>query len=84
MKQANIHDAKTHLSELIQQVLGGEDVVIAKNGTPLVRLVPYHAEKKSRPAPGLLKGKMWIADDFDAPMLDFEADFYGSIDTVEK
>ncbi len=65
MKQANIHEAKTHLSQLIQKALNGEEVVIAKNGTPLVKLVPCQPESKLRPAPGLLKGKMWIADDFD-------------------
>jgi prevent-host-death family protein len=71
MKKANMHEAKTHLSKLVQQALNGEEVVIAKNGVPLVKLVPCQPEKKLRPAPGLWKGKIWIADDFDETPQDF-------------
>ena len=78
MKQANIHEAKTNLSKLIQQALDGEEVVIAKNGTPLVKLVPCEPPKKLRPAPGLWKGKIWIADNFDETPQDIIDLFEGS------
>lgn len=62
--QINIHDAKSRLSELARVVLGGERVVIAKAGQPLVDLVPHHPQKESR-QPGRLKGQIHLADDFD-------------------
>lgn len=67
MKKANIHEAKTHLSKLIQDALNGEEVIIAKNGTPLVKLVPCQEEKKHRPPPGFWKGRIWIAENFNEP-----------------
>lgn len=64
MAMENIYSAKTHLSGLIEKALEGEEVVIAKAGKPLVRLVPY--EPPPEPVTfGLLKGKVKIADDFD-------------------
>lgn len=63
MKTVNIHHAKTHLSRLVQEVLDGEEVVIAKAGTPLVVLSPY--EPVPERAPGAWKGLIQIADDFD-------------------
>lgn len=68
MQVVNIHDAKTQLSRLLEQVQSGEDVVIAKSGTPIVRLVPYTAPKRKIAPPGAMAGEIWIADDFDAPM----------------
>jgi prevent-host-death family protein len=60
----NMHQAKTSLSRLVERALAGEEVVIARNGEPLVRLVPV--EKKSEPrVPGRSKGRIWIAPDFD-------------------
>jgi len=60
----NIYAAKTHLSRLIEKALEGEDVVIAKAGKPLVRLVPY--KEKNKPIVfGTLKGRMEISGDFD-------------------
>ena len=67
MKVVNIHEAKTTLSQLLESVLAGEDVVISKAGTPLARLIPYHTQKKPR-SPGLWKGKVTINDDFDDPL----------------
>jgi prevent-host-death family protein len=67
MKIVNIHEAKTTLSQLLESVLAGEDVVISKAGTPLARLIPYHVQKKPR-SPGIWKGKVIIADDFDDPL----------------
>jgi prevent-host-death family protein len=63
----NIFEAKTQLSKLIQMAENGEDVVIARAGKPVVRLTQL--EPKKRPIRyGGLKGKIWIADDFDAPL----------------
>lgn len=68
MQLVNIHDAKTQLSKLLEQVQAGEDVVIAKAGTPIVRLVPYAPPKRKIAPPGAMEGEIWISDDFDAPM----------------
>lgn len=70
MQIVNIHDAKTQLSRLLEQVQSGVDVVIAKSGTPIARLVPYTAGKRKIAAPGAMAGKVWIAEDFDAPLDD--------------
>ncbi len=61
----NVHEAKTHLSRLLEEVESGEAVIIARHGTPIARLVPVHAEVR---APGALKGKLHISRDFDAPL----------------
>lgn len=63
MTKMNVHEAKTHLSKLIEKAKNGEEVVIANNGVPEVRLVPY--EKKQKEWFGMDAGKIWIADDFD-------------------
>ncbi len=63
MTKVNIHEAKTHLSKLIEKAKNGEEVVIANNGVPEARLVPY--EKKPKEWFGMDAGKIWIADDFD-------------------
>jgi len=62
----NVHEAKTQLSRLLAQVAEGEEVVIAKAGEPVARLVPVR--KKGKPELGTERGRMWIADDFDAPL----------------
>jgi prevent-host-death family protein len=67
MKIVNIHEAKTTLSQLLEAVLAGEEVVISKAGTPLARLIPYHEQKKPR-TPGLWKGRVTMAEDFDNPL----------------
>ncbi len=67
MKITNVHEAKTHLSKLIEQVLKGEDVVIARAGKPVVRLVRFAQENKPRRG-GQWAGLARIADDFDAPL----------------
>jgi prevent-host-death family protein len=65
----NVHEAKTNFSKLLAQAINGEEVIIAKAGTPIARLVPF-AEKPLRRIPGTAIGKMVIADDFDAPLPD--------------
>ena len=73
MQIFNIHDAKTQLSKLLEQVQSGADVVIAKAGTPVVRLIPFAPPKRKIAPPGGMKGKIWISDDFDAPIDDIFA-----------
>jgi prevent-host-death family protein len=59
----NMHQAKSSLSRLVERALAGEDVIIGRNGEPLVKLVPVLKERKPR-VPGRLKGKVWMAPDF--------------------
>lgn len=68
MQQVNIHQAKTQLSKLIDAVTEGEEIVIAKSGKPLVKLVRIEEADKKPRKPGALKGKIWIANDFDEPL----------------
>lgn len=63
----NIHEAKTHLSRLVEQAAAGNEIVIAKAGRPMARLVPLAAAPKPKTL-GLLRGKLAIASDFDAPL----------------
>ena len=76
MQVSNIHEAKAKLSHLIDRALAGEDVQIARAGHPLVRLVPVHEDSRPRQG-GQLRGKVWIAEDFDAPDPDIERLFTG-------
>jgi prevent-host-death family protein len=69
MQIVNIHDAKTNFSRLIDAVGQGEEIVIAKAGKPAARLVPIQSTQRKR-TPGALKGKMHVAEDFDAPLPD--------------
>ncbi len=63
--QVNIHEAKTHLSRLVERAAAGEEIVVAKAGKPLAKLVRYEQPKEPRRLGGL-EGRIWIADDFDA------------------
>ena len=76
--EVNIHHAKTHLSRLLQRVAAGEEVTIARAGMPVARLVAAEAKpQKVRPL-GMDKDRIWIADDFDAPLpADLLNAFYG-------
>ena len=67
MVEINIHEAKTHLSRLLNRVAAGEEIVISKAGKPIARLVPFDRPKIRR-EPGADKGRIWIAEDFDAPL----------------
>jgi prevent-host-death family protein len=66
--EVNIHEAKTHLSRLLQRVAAGEEVTIARSGVPVARLVAV--EPKAKRPLGFARGEIWIADDFDAPLPD--------------
>jgi prevent-host-death family protein len=63
----NLYDAKAHLSSLVERAAAGEEIIIAKAGKPRARLVPLASARPAR-VPGGWKGKVWIADDFDAPL----------------
>jgi prevent-host-death family protein len=77
MAIVNIYEAKTKLSKLVDQAASGEDVIIARNGKPLVRLTTL--KRENRPFVfGLLKGEGWIADDFNNTLPDdIQASFEG-------
>ena len=67
MKIVNIHAAKTHFSSLVAAVEAGEEIIIAKAGTPVARLAPLEKKKPQR-RPGSMKGQVWVSEDFDAPL----------------
>jgi prevent-host-death family protein len=69
VKKINIYDAKTQLSRLVERAAAGEEIVIAKAGRPKAKLVAFRENAKPR-EPGCLKGRMWVADDFDAALPD--------------
>ena len=76
----NIFEAKTQLSKLVEKAERGEDVIIARAGKPVARLTQLYPEKPKVRFGGL-KGKIWIADDFDAPLppevlAEFEEDIF--------
>lgn len=65
----NVHEAKTHLSRLLERVAMGEEIVLAKAGRPVAKLVPIVPEVSER-APGSARGDVWVAPDFDGPLPD--------------
>lgn len=66
MRTVNIHEAKTHLSRLVEEVSEGAEVIIAKAGKPVARLVSAKKAKKRKL--GLLAGRMTVPSDFDLPL----------------
>ncbi len=83
--EVNIHEAKTHLSRLLQRVAAGEEITIARSGVPVARLVAVQPMTKTRPI-GMDRGKIWVAEDFDAPLPDdLLKEFYGGeLPPIEK
>jgi prevent-host-death family protein len=69
MRTVNVHEAKTHLSRLLDDVGEGEEVVIAKAGKPVARLVPFRSRRARRKL-GVLAGRFSVPHDFDAPLPD--------------
>jgi prevent-host-death family protein len=67
VQQVNIHHAKTHLSRLVERAAAGEEIIIAKSGKPVARLVAMDEDISPRVF-GTMRGKIRIADDFDAPL----------------
>lgn len=68
METINIHEAKTHLSRIVDEVAAGSEKLIAKAGKPMVKMVPLDAGRRVRF--GVLKGKFKVPNDFDAPLSD--------------
>lgn len=66
MITVNVHEAKTNLSRLLAQAEAGEDVVIARNGKPVVRMVPV--QERGKPQPDVFKGKFVLTDSFYEPL----------------
>ena len=64
----NLYEAKTQLSALVDEAASGEEIIIAKAGKPLAKLVPFRTVR--RRTPGRAKGTIWMAADFDAPLPD--------------
>ena len=78
----NLYEAKTQLSALVDAAAAGQEIIIAKNGKPMAKLVAFR--QKPLRKPGRLKGKVWMSKDFDAPMPDVEEAFYnGPIEPVD-
>ena len=77
MTITNIHEAKTHLSRLIDRVQRGEEIIIGKAGKPVAKLVPFREDLKPRKPGGTWKGKVWMADDFDELPEELAAVFRG-------
>jgi len=79
MEAVNIHEAKTHLSRLVDQVAAGAEIVIAKAGKPMARLVPLEKLPDEPRALGILAGKREVPEDIDAMFVnDIETMFYGN------
>lgn len=76
MEQVNIHHAKTHLSRLLERVAEGEEIVIARAGKPVARLVPVELRRRARTL-GLFSGHVHIAADFDDLPEDIAVAFEG-------
>jgi prevent-host-death family protein len=73
--QVNVHEAKTQLSRLLRKVAEGEEITISRAGVPVAKLVAAGSQNKTRPM-GMDRGRIWVAEDFDAPMPEIEALFY--------
>ncbi len=64
----NVHEAKTHLSRLLERVERGEEIVIARSGVPVAKLVSVNPSSTTRRVLGKYKGQIWMSDDFDEPL----------------
>lgn len=69
MTQVNVHEAKTHLSKILDRVSAGEEIIIAKAGKPVARLVPIHTVGEPR-TPGTYSGRIAVSDEFYGPLPD--------------
>lgn len=79
MQAINIHEAKTHLSRLVEQAAAGEEIVIAKAGRPVARLVALAPDVAEPRRLGVLAGKLRVPDDIDTPFAhDIETMFHGA------
>jgi prevent-host-death family protein len=83
MATYNIHAAKTQFSKLVQLAEAGEEIIIARDGQPAAKLVPYAMPKLEPRQPGGWEGKVWYAPDYDQADKEIEKLFYGE-DTDEE
>jgi len=72
MTTLELKQAKIKLNELLETVLKGEEIIITENDEPVIKLSPIKSVKKPPRQPGSATGKVWIADDFEQPLTDFE------------
>jgi prevent-host-death family protein len=77
MISVNVHEAKTHLSRLLERVAAGEEIIISKAGKPVAKLSPLSKAQTDR-VPGLDKGLIKIPEDFDAPLPEDLLDLFES------
>lgn len=84
--EVNIHEAKTHFSRLLQRVAAGEEVTIARAGVPVARLVAIKKKPLKKRPMGMDRGKVWIAEDFNAPLPDdlLKAFYGGELPKLER
>lgn len=81
--QVNMHEAKTHLSRLVERAAAGEEIILAKAGRPVAKLVKLAKDEQTprrREPPPEWKGQFWMADDFDETDPELIAAFYGELD----
>lgn len=78
MEIVNVHEAKTHLSRIMERVAAGEEIVLAKAGRPMVVMRPYVDPGKVR-KPGVMKGRIRLAEDFDS-VDELIADLFEGVD----
>jgi prevent-host-death family protein len=84
--EVNIHQAKTHFSRLLQRVAAGEEITIARAGVPVARLVAIDKKPLKKRPLGMDRGRVWIAEDFDAPLPDdlLKAFYGGELPKLER
>jgi prevent-host-death family protein len=68
----NMHEAKTNLSKLVKRAAAGEEIIVAKAGEPVAKIVAYDGPTKKPRVPGSMKGQIWMAPDFDEIPEEFE------------
>ena len=78
VRHVNVHQAKTELSKLLKEIERGREIVIARNGEPVAKLVPFPAPGAKRFRVDTWKGRVHVAPDFDAPLTDAELAEWGA------
>ena len=79
MNTLNVHEAKTHFSRVLTRVESGEEVVIARGGKPIARVVPYNPETHRKRKLGFLRGQIDVPDDFDSMFQNEIEDMFGEL-----
>ena len=76
MRPVNIHEAKTHLSRLVERAERGEEIIIARAGKPVAKLVPFDGRHLRLREPGSMRGQFEVPDDFNDPLPDDLLDLF--------